>query len=439
MDIGKPINEYVQQLQDGMSYMDDIHANISEETLKKLTSTLYIDKVVGTYGHAGRNTQAIIRVNDGEYLDNEHIIKTTKNDKTGDYNIKYEGANQQNYIPTDIKISKQEYNNFFKGSTISPDAESMLRNRFSRFSRYGYIDIAGEFLTGTREYLFFSKPDLHLMNDDGTGTMYSPLKTNPFLVEAFNHYRHSFYSLQQFTNTRIAGDDSIGSIFDINSMYIPLLSNMATSTLDLGDITANDVENNKNLYQVNTTYRESSYTSDMLYDFSIEFKDTKYLDVYMFFKIYDEYCRHKYFEEIEPAKPEYILSKIYPEAFSIWKVIVDDTDRIMYWAKAIAVTPMSVPRGSMSNFENQVKLTINFKAQFVKDMDPMNLMELNNLTLASLGHNLDKSEIALPSDGETWVGYPYVAIDNENINTSARTGDNGAKSNNKFYKLMWIK
>jgi hypothetical protein len=443
-----------ENLEDGFSYMDNIHSNLSEEMVQRLTNDVYIhvNKIVPSTQSNNETSYSTTTINTGKYIANEHLFNIKDNpdmkDLDGSKSTYYQYGKfdkEKQYSPSQIKVSKSDYADMTKGSTLT-NPESMLKNRFSRFSRYGYIDLSGEFLTGTREYLFFSKPDLHLFDLDGN--LYEPLRTNPFLVEAFNHYRFSFYSLQQtFSSNTSKGpnDSSVGTvnsnsetIFDLKSKYIHLLSNMATSTLDLGDITANDVEGNKNLYQINTTYREGSLTSDLAYDFSIEFKDTKYLDVYMLFKIYDEYCRHKYMEEIEPVNPDYIMSKIYPEPFSIWKVIVDDTDRIIYWAKAIGVTPMSVPRGAMSNFENQIKITINFKAQFVKDMDPVNLMELNHLTKSSITGSSEKG-IVLPSSGETWVGYPWVVADGTSgLHTFARTGDDNASSSNKCYRLMWI-
>ena len=427
----KPINEFKDKnnFSDGLSFMDAYHSETNPDIISKLTGETYLQV---------RDNNSI---GTGTKVDNEHLINVRDPEKLSKHQI------IDNYKNGDaIKVTKDEYANFLKGSTMPSDPEDMYRNRFSRFSRYGYIDAANEFITGTREYVFFSKPDLHLIEGN---SIYVPLMTNSFLMEAFNHYRYSFYSLQQ---TFSGGGNSLpgqigvmsansSSKFDPHCKYIPLLSNMVTSTLDLGDITASDVENNRNLYQINTTYREGSLASDLQYDFSLEFKDTKYLDVYMLFKIYDEYCRHKYYADIEPTKEDYIINRIYPEAISIWKVIVDDTDRIVYWAKAIGCTPMSVPRGSLSNFENQIKFTINWKAQFVKDMDPINLMELNHLSELSM-HGNKPSSFALPSAGETWVGYPYVIRDegsSGNFRTHARTGDNGdgRTTPDSFYKLVW--
>ena len=147
-----------------------------------------------------------------------------------------------------------------------------------------------------------------------------------------------------------------------------------------------------------------------------------------------------------PTRYAYIMNKIYPEALSIWKIIVDDTGRIMYWAKATGCTPMSVPRGTISNIENTIKFTVNWKAQFIRDMDPINLAELNWLTARSLGFSgpgatmhffLSKRNISPLVDGKTWVGYPYVM---STTGSSLRTGHHTTASSNStgFHRLVWI-
>ena len=85
-----------------------------------------------------------------------------------------------------------------------------------------------------------------------------------------------------------------------------MLSNQVSSTLDLDGITAGETQNNTNLYQITTTYRDGSEVSDCGSSFTLEFNDTRYLDVYMLFKIYDEYFREKYKRDIIPVKISYI-------------------------------------------------------------------------------------------------------------------------------------
>lgn len=386
---------------------------------------------------------------------NEHLKNKEVRDRDGDgyidtvreVNPNKVGKSRVPFNYTDMSFDKSELENMISDSVLS-SSENMLENRFNKFSRYGYLDPAHELITGTREYLFFSKPDLHLVNVDNPYYMYDVLENVPFFNEAFNRYKLSYYSLQQYYSGK-SHIQSKGLPIDLSNRYISLLSNMVTSSFDLSDINASDVTNNQNLYQINTSYREGSLSSDLQYDFSLEFKDTKYLDVYMLFKIYDEYFRYKYMLEIMPTRYDYIANKIYPEALSIWKIITDDTGRIMYWAKATGCTPMSVPRGTISNIEGNIKFTVNWKAQFIKDMDPVQLSEINYLTAKSMGinyNNFNKSifndcEILPILNNQTWAGYPLIINGEGPI---VRTGHNcnlkseTIKNNVGFHRLVWI-
>lgn len=361
-----------------------------------------------------------------------------------------------------------------RGTTLSTPNKS-ISNRFNKFARYGYLDPYIDFVSGTREYLFFSKPDLHLFQPNATGEINPELANIPFFAEALNNYKLSAYCLQQSFggNTKLRNNSSIGvgnnSLFNLRSKYIQILTNNVTSTLDLPAISAEDQQNNQTLYGDVTSYREGSNKSDNQADFSLEFKDTKYLDTYMIFKIYDEYIRAKYLTPITPVDNRYIECKINPEPFSIWKIIVDDTGRIMYWAKATGVTPMNVPREAMSNIETTIKFTINFKAQFVEELDPIHLQELNFLTLDSIGLSSVRDNVFtrigqdLSVDmqgwkfapdtingfmkgidnkantytiGDTWVSFPMV-MSSTTSNNIGRTGDVSGNSG-KFYRLGWL-
>jgi hypothetical protein len=407
----------------GTQYMERYHKSTNKELIEKLISP------------------------DG-YVESEHLVygNPVSTDKSSVDKKTDKDDTLKKSLQSAFEFSKTTMNNMMINSMIDLP-ETALKNRFNRFSRYGSIDPTHEFVSGTREYLFFSKPDLHLFENKNPDKMNEELKYNPFFREAFEHYRYTFLSLQQSYDKQSPIFDSN---FNLSNKYVPLLSNMVTSTLDLPDISASDYQTNQNLYQIGTSYREGSISSDLQYDFTLEFKDTKYMDVYMYFKIFDEYFRYKYEEELTPTQRAYIINRIIPEAISIWKIIVDDTDRIIYWAKAVACMPMSVPRGSISNIENQIKFSVNWKAQFIKDMDPFNLMELNNLTKCSLGptsfkadNNINRKDIKFDSAiaRNNWEAFPYILSDKDyggrsNSKLFKRSGDTTSSS---FYRLVWLK
>src|SRR5699024_4748182 len=134
----------------------------------------------------------------------------------------------------------------------------------------------------------------------------------------------------------------------------PLLSNAVTSSLELPGISADYIDTAKNVYQTSISYRGTSFKSDQDFEFSLDFKDSKFLDVYMYFKMYDEYERLKWLGQVSP-KLEYIKNKILHDQFSIYKFIVaEDGMTLLYFARVTGVYPTSVPREAMSNIEGEV-------------------------------------------------------------------------------------
>ena len=64
---------------------------------------------------------------------------------------------------------------------------------------------------------------------------------------------------------------------------------MVSSGLDLPSLSATTVSTPTNAFGTSYDYRWTSEASDDNHQFSLEFKDTKWLDVYNFFKAYEEY------------------------------------------------------------------------------------------------------------------------------------------------------
>ena len=366
------------------------------------------------------------------YKIQEHIIDTAS--------IYMTGTKSQTSFKEDFDISSSEALQIMNSSNIFTP-EQIHTNRFNKFARYGIIDPYHENL-GSREYLFFSKPDLHIFSTNNNFTLYEPLQEVPFFKSAFKQYPESLLSLQQtfYSSSPIHYPNK----FNVKNKFIPLLSNQVSSSLDLPSITATETQNNANLFQINTSYRDSSEISDCNYEFNLEFKDTKYLDVYMFFKAYDEYIRQEYLKDIRPTKLSYIEDKINSKQFSIWKIIVDDTNTVMFHAKTIGVSPLSVPRDTMSNFEgNSIKTTVSFKGQFIQDSNPIHLQELNHLTALSLGKTEEEMESYINNnvlslyDSNNWVpntewgAYPYIIKGGKRHDATELEGE--------FYKLIWLK
>lgn len=262
--------------------------------------------------------------------------------------------------------SLRHYNGLYYSNEID------LYNQMYRF-RILNPDTA---VSNFKEVLFFTKPDLSILtrgDDMGdypslTNDLEEALAIRPFWTELNSSMKNTIRMLQ-------------GSL-DRYDPFNRLLQNTVTSSIDIPALESEAVETASNMYGVNLSYRGSSEASDDSFSFSLEFRDTRWLDVYYFFRAYEEYETLKHHGLVAPWKP-YIEQKILHDQFSIYKFLLDDDmETIRYYAKYYGVYPTSLPRDtfSQSSFENGITYNINFKAAFYEDMNPEILYDFNDLT-----------------------------------------------------------
>ena len=268
---------------------------------------------------------------------------------------------------------------------IQPDLKK--EKRFNMFNRAGVMDPTAS-VFNTKEYVFFTKPDLHIFGNeyydekaDEKGE--NPIKVNnrdelapeladiPIFKDGYNRYRHVLGQLQS----------SYRGPYYYQSPFMNLLSNSIKSAVDLPAINAEETATASNAYGTTITYRDTSEKSDDGFEFNIEFEDNRYLEVYMLFKFYDEYERKKHLGIIKPFR-KYTENRIIHDQFAIYKFLVaEDGETILYFAKYWGVYPKGVPRDIMNEItENRLRFTIPFKAQFVDDSDPLILADFMKLT-----------------------------------------------------------
>lgn len=270
-------------------------------------------------------------------------------------------------IESSFYKSLMHYNGLYERNEI---------NLFDKVYRFGLFNPYGA-ITQTKEFLFFTKPDLHIyqMNDNTgilTGKLNSGLINNPFWEDLVKYRKNIVKTLQY----------SYGNNKSVKDPFNHLLQNQVNSNLEIPGLNAETIETASNSYGVNLSYRGSSESSDDNLEFSLEFKDTKWLDVYFYFKAYEEYETLKHHGVIRPYK-KYIIDKVLHDQFAIYKFLVDDDmETILYYGKYYGVMPTSLPRDvfSNTNFDNGLSYSINFKAAFYEDMRPEILYDFNALS-----------------------------------------------------------
>jgi hypothetical protein len=301
---------------------------------------------------------------------------------------------------------------------------------YNKVNRYGWIDTYN-YDRVTREFLFFTKPDLNLINK--SGSLVSGIKDNSIICDIFKRMPDVVKQLQSSV------EDSEGEF----NPFMYLLTNAVNSKLDLPSITSESQETTSNYMGVNLQYRGHSLKSDNGYDFSLSFKDTSHLEIYNLAKCYDEYMRMIKLGEASPKK-EYIENKILSEQFSIYKFLIGaDGETILYYAKLTGCYFTDVPRSDMGDPGDDFKYSLSFHAQFVEDLNPQILKEFSIISCKDFTSE-DKSKSSLPvynSDGNglinnKWGRRPYItkATKNDSI-----YGKRVERRDVKYdYFLKWI-
>ena len=306
--------------------------------------------------------------------------------------------NINGYLDGDFAITKSMINNKNKKKQVflKSDAYTALLHQHHIFSnkelnlyektyRFGYFNPRP--LNNVKEFLFFTKPDLHIYGD-----VRSKLKsdkdidyTYPYKNEVdfkkmnsalLKRKKNSTISLLQNSLPEEMGGKPLDK-------FNHLLQNQCISNLEVPSLSTEMVDTPVNTFGVGYGYRGSSESSDDRPTFSLEFKDTKFLDVYYYFKAYEEYETLKHHGIVAPFK-DYIERRVLHDQISIYKFIVDeDYETILYYGKMYGVVPKSLPRDifSNTNFDNGLSYTIDFEAAFYEDMKPEIIKDFNSLAM----------------------------------------------------------
>ena len=316
--------------------------------------------------------------------------------------------------PAGLRIS-----NFKKNMNAAGIYDRRDIDWFDKFNRFGYIDPFNT-LTHTKEYLFFTKPDLHLFKDSESNYLNPELENIPLFIEMKNNYRVVLEQLQS-------------SCSRSNGPFIKVLTNSIKNTLDVPTLTARTIETSATIYGTKQNYRGAS-SGDEDFEFSLEFEDTKYLELYMLFKCWDEYSRRKILGLVSPPRDSYIINKVLHDQIAIYKFIVgEDNETIIYFAKGFGCFPMGVPREAFSDMDKNGGLiySIPWKCFVIEDMNPLILKDFNILV-----SNYMRSTKDIPlydkinqMPNSDWVSLPYIYQDT--------SGDLAPDFKKSTYKLRW--
>ena len=314
-------------------------------------------------------------------------------------------------LATDLAKGDISFNNLKEVLQANNIYERNDLECYTKFNRFGYFDPYNQLGT-TREYIFISKPDLHLFNDGDSSTLNKDLQGDPFFEFCMKAYPNVMKQLQK-------------SYSGNPSPFMNILSNTVNSELNIPASSSDEIDTSATYQGFQIQYRDDSYASDFGADFSLEFKDSKYLETFMLFKIYDEYERLKKDGVVKPPGSEgydishYTIKRELHDQSCAYKFIVDDDgESIIYFAKIYGVFPKGVPRDVFGNLGDNTGLvfSVDFNGSIIRDMRPEVIRDFNALVGISTeqaGKKNPSRDVRLYSksiqgmNGE-WCSLPYI-------------------------------
>lgn len=367
------IGEYQTQIDQYEIQLAELYSPVSNITTTTNDSNIgiQIDQTTADVAPYSDTQMKVDNVIEGKNYENINNMKDA-------YNGLSSAADYQKALGSE---SSDLFKSIYHSANIYTETETdLFHNRY----RYGVLN-AYQTLTNSREFLFFTKPDLNIIpsgdpnspiiNVNGNSIDHATylngvLQNYPFWIELCQRYPGVVESLQGSLHLD-------GRVDPFNH----LLANMVQSNIDVPGLSAEMTETPTNMYGIGYNYRGSSEASDDGFDFSLEFKDTKYLPVYNFFKAYEEYETLKHHGVIAPHI-QYIYDKVLHDQYAIYKFVVgDDGETIVYYAKYYGVKSKSLPRDvfNSNTYDNGLSYSVDFNAAFVEDMNPLILSDFNEL------------------------------------------------------------
>ena len=379
----KVLEKEIKELQEQMSkyqvQLDDYEIELAElyTPVSNITTT-----VSSNTGIQINPNKSDVSPYSNQQLNVNSVIEGKNYDNINGMNDAYKGLTSANDYQTALGSESSDlFKSIYHSSNIYTETETdLFHNRY----RYGVLN-AYQTLTNSREFLFFTKPDLNIIpsSDNNTPVVNisgSSIDYNTYLNGVLQNYPYWIELCQRYPGVI----ECLESSLHLNGRIDPfnhLLANMVQSNIDVPGLSAEMTETPTNMYGVGYNYRGSSEASDDGFDFSLEFKDTKYLPVYNFFKAYEEYETLKHHGVIAPHI-QYIFDKVLHDQYSIYKFVVgDDGETIIYYAKYYGVKSKSLPRDvfNANTYDNGLSYSVDFNAAFVEDMNPLILSDFNYL------------------------------------------------------------
>lgn len=278
-------------------------------------------------------------------------------------------------------------------SGYSREELNILMN--SSFNRYKitYPDYMATGLTGV---VFFTRPDLNLLNEKGE-----------YLEQV--KYEPQLYFLSR-NNSLVLKQLTMG--YSTSHEFLPILCNTVKS-LDVSDEAVELMETGETFLGNKMQYAKHNVKSMIAGNFSCKFMDSYDLSVTSLFQAWCTYESNVFLGTMEP-KLEYISRGIIDYACDAYVFFIDRQNIIRFFTKYYGVFPTSVGKSTFSYNDGDAvhfpEQNIQF-AYFAKseDLNPTTIVEFNAHSRLPLTYKTDHDN-TLGHGGNTWSGPPFVEM-----------------------------
>lgn len=348
--------------------------------------------------------------------------------------------------PLNTQSKKDDYNAIKRNINLPVCTPRSLLNKrthldFNRFK----IQYPDELLRNAYGVMFFTRPDLNIMDDDKSADD----KVTWYIRHQVKRNLRDFYILLQ--NPAIGGllTERGGNISALkNHNFNPLLSNQAQG-IEVVDDSVDLLEYGETFTGYKMHYSKSITKSTAAGTLNIKFKETYDLAITNLHQIWVDYQSNVYKGIFKP-KPNHIWAKELDYACNIYYFLLDqDMETILFWTKYYGCFPSNVPKSTFSfDFGSNVQfpdVTVTYNYIYKSDLSPQTLVEFNQdggagklpFVYTPIGV---KSGEGIDTSSWSWVGVPYVATyrDTENEDLLKYMYHQDMKKSDKL-KLRWRK
>lgn len=297
------------------------------------------------------------------------------------------------FIQDNIRMMKSNNN-----MTYLRGKYELNQKYFSFFNRHKVI-FADELLSKSFAHVFFTRPDLNIIGDNGY-SMHSQIENDP----TFKMFYLQNPLLLRALSMKYSGFHD----------FHPYLSNKPTS-FSVDDEVIKTEETGENNVGYKVVIGKNNHESLTAGSFNVNFIDDRELMVYKTNKIWVDYISKVFKGELVP-KREYKINNILDYACSTYFfVCAEDGENILFAHKYTGVFPTNAPSSITSwtkgSYMQQPEETIQYAYSFRESMNLLMLAEFN--LQSNWDDNVRYNPIYNQEIGQTantWSGAPFVEV-----------------------------